>query len=114
MAARLQVASCPQWCSWDSTSSCILPSHPNQPTNQPPSHPPLAALFSSGSLQGYLPYLEQSSRLLVQLLTRQAQSGSRVDIHHELGRMTLQAVGTCAFGVDFHCFPEMTGATNAR
>ena len=78
--------------------------------------------FSPGSLAGYLPLMDRCAMKLAESLlartvgaVRAAGAGkvgtasgagdrlppSRVDIHRELGRMTLQVVGSCAYGVDF-------------
>ena len=72
--------------------------------------------FSPASLAGYLPLMDQCARKLADsLIVRAAVGGAasgggqdgvagppvKVDLHRELGRMTLQVVGSCAYGVDF-------------
>ncbi|GAX81208.1 hypothetical protein CEUSTIGMA_g8640.t1 [Chlamydomonas eustigma] len=59
--------------------------------------------FHPSTLSGYLGLMDQCARDVVKLVLEQAeqQGEGRVDIHSELGKMTMQVVGTCAYGVDF-------------
>ena len=46
----------------------------------------------------FAPQFAQSAGKLGALLDEAAAAGREVDIHHELGRLTLDVVGTTAFG----------------
>ncbi|GLI67209.1 hypothetical protein VaNZ11_011116 [Volvox africanus] len=61
--------------------------------------------FSPASLSGYLPRMVDCAVQLVKRLEKRAVEGgeaARVDIWRELESMTLQVVGSTAYGVDFH------------
>lgn len=71
--------------------------------------------FSSSALTGYLALMDQSAKRMAELLCIRsagygegsgAETGQRLNIHWELGRMTLRVVGTCAYGVDFHTMDD--------
>ena len=52
----------------------------------------------SGSLRAYLGLMNEASALLIKRLTAAVSSGASIDIHAALGDMTMQVVGTAAFG----------------
>ncbi|KAG2492006.1 hypothetical protein HYH03_009736 [Edaphochlamys debaryana] len=58
--------------------------------------------FSSASLSGYLPRMLDCAEALAGRLAGRAAGAGRVDLWRELGAMTLQVVGSTAYGVDFH------------
>ncbi|KAG1659374.1 hypothetical protein FOA52_007837 [Chlamydomonas sp. UWO 241] len=60
--------------------------------------------FSPATLPNYLPLMQRSANTLVEVLTGAAGKGAPIDVHWALGCMTLQAVGSSAFGVDFRSF----------
>ncbi|GLC67191.1 hypothetical protein PLESTF_000527500 [Pleodorina starrii] len=74
--------------------------------------------FSAGSLSGYLPRMlgcadDLARRLEARAVEAEAEGGSgkaggRVDMWRELGSMTLQVVGSTAYGVDFLTMEDST------
>lgn len=67
-----------------------------------------SSLINTTSLSGYFPIMQEVlDRFLERLdLLVAEKGGAAIDIWHELGNMTLAAVGSCAFGVDFHTLSE--------
>ena len=51
-----------------------------------------------GSLKTYARLMNDASALLIGRLAAAAASGASIDIHAALGDMTMQVVGTSAFG----------------
>eukprot|EP00775_Hariotina_reticulata_P011712 gene11712-11857_t len=62
--------------------------------------------FQSGSLEGYSEVMDDCAAQLARRLEEVGQSGQVVDLAQELKKMTLQVVGSTAFGVDFQTLPE--------
>eukprot|EP00775_Hariotina_reticulata_P006333 gene6333-6567_t len=62
--------------------------------------------FQSGSLEGYCDLMDSCAAHLAERLKKQGESGQVVEMWRELGRMTLQVVGSTAYGVDFHTMPD--------
>lgn len=62
--------------------------------------------FAPSSLEGYMKAMNESATKLRARLLALAKEGQPVDIWRELGNMTLQAVGTSAYGVDFHLLDD--------
>ncbi|KAG2492001.1 hypothetical protein HYH03_009731 [Edaphochlamys debaryana] len=62
--------------------------------------------FSSASLSGYLPRMMDCAEALAGRLAGRAAGAGRVDLWRELGAMTLQVVGSTAYGVDFQTTGE--------
>ncbi|KAK9916733.1 hypothetical protein WJX75_006344 [Coccomyxa subellipsoidea] len=58
--------------------------------------------FFSGSLEGFMGLMKDSADLLVDSVELHASKGQVMDIHGMIGAMTVQVVGTTAFGVNFH------------
>ncbi|BDA40684.1 Cytochrome P450 3A12 [Coccomyxa sp. Obi] len=58
--------------------------------------------FFSGSLEGFMTLMKDSADLLVDSVEMYAKNGAAMDIHAMIGAMTVQVVGTTAFGVNFH------------
>lgn len=54
--------------------------------------------FSAASLSGYLPLMDQCIEQLLARLQGAAREARRVDVWRELGSMTLQVVGSTAYG----------------
>lgn len=54
--------------------------------------------FQSGSLEGYGSLMDACAVKLCTLLAPAAESGTVVNIWRELGKMTMQVVGTTAYG----------------
>ncbi|GLC53338.1 hypothetical protein PLESTB_000733600 [Pleodorina starrii] len=80
--------------------------------------------FSAASLSGYLPRMVACAVQLTDRLETRAReaeveggsgkAGGRVDIWRELGSMTLQVVGSTAYGVDFLAMGEPTAAAEGH
>ncbi|KXZ54675.1 hypothetical protein GPECTOR_4g741 [Gonium pectorale] len=71
--------------------------------------------FSSASLAGYLPRMTACAEQLAGRMEDRARDadgggGGRVDMWRELGAMTLQVVGSTAYGVDFGAMGATDGA----
>lgn len=62
----------------------------------------LSGEHHSGSLRAYSGLMNEASALLIKRLTAAASLGASIDIHASLGDMTMQVVGTAAFG----CAPK--------
>ena len=54
--------------------------------------------FRSGSLEGYSPVMNKCALQLADKLSEAAKSGTAINIHEELGNMTMHVVGTSAYG----------------
>jgi hypothetical protein len=50
------------------------------------------------SLEGYAPLMHEAAQQLMEKLRQLQQTGEVVDISAELAKVTLEVVGTCAFG----------------
>ncbi|CAL5225498.1 g8326 [Coccomyxa viridis] len=59
-------------------------------------------MFFSGSLEAFSALMNEATDLLLLSVAAAAKEGKYFDIYQAIGRMTLQVVGTTAFGVDFH------------
>eukprot|EP01025_Chloroclados_australasicus_P034869 TRINITY_DN355_c1_g2_i1.p1 TRINITY_DN355_c1_g2~~TRINITY_DN355_c1_g2_i1.p1 ORF type:complete len:542 (+),score=46.83 TRINITY_DN355_c1_g2_i1:181-1806(+) len=57
--------------------------------------------FNQGSVSNYFSLMQQHAQQLCELLNVKAKSGEYFDIFQEIQRMTLEVVGTTAFGIDF-------------
>lgn len=62
--------------------------------------------FNARSLAGYAPLMDDCASKLCSRLDRAGESGEVVDMLAELSKMTLQVVGSTAYGVDFHTMDE--------
>jgi len=72
--------------------------------------------FAPGSLLRYNALMATCAQQLVTLMEGVADSpdGQYVDIHDALNMMTLEVVGTCAYGVNFNALQPKASATGSR
>ncbi|MEW5298011.1 MAG: hypothetical protein WDW38_003697 [Sanguina aurantia] len=61
-----------------------------------------SSLLIPASLAQYTPTMDRCVLRLAKRLQQFAASGETVDMWRELGGMTLEVVGECAYGIDFH------------
>eukprot|EP01026_Neomeris_dumetosa_P019290 TRINITY_DN17765_c0_g1_i10.p1 TRINITY_DN17765_c0_g1~~TRINITY_DN17765_c0_g1_i10.p1 ORF type:complete len:539 (-),score=65.21 TRINITY_DN17765_c0_g1_i10:375-1991(-) len=57
--------------------------------------------FNQGSVQNYFPLMLRHTDELCETLSKKSASGEVFDIWREVQKMTLEVVGTTAFGIDF-------------
>ena len=50
------------------------------------------------SLEAYAQLMNDATSIVLDVLGRAAKAGTMIDLHEEIGNMTLQVVGTSAFG----------------
>mmetsp|Transcript_1357 Transcript_1357/g.4048 ORF Transcript_1357/g.4048 Transcript_1357/m.4048 type:complete len:577 (-) Transcript_1357:297-2027(-) len=62
------------------------------------------AMFHPDSLRGYIGFINQSADHLVEALAPAAQSGSEVEVWRVMGQLTVEVVGSAAFGLPLDAF----------
>lgn len=71
------------------------------------------AMFHPDSLKGYVGFINTSADHLVDALAPSAKSGQPIEIWRLMGRLTLDVVGSAAFGMDLNCFDKTVKPINA-
>lgn len=61
----------------------------------------LSPLFHSSALASYSPIFNHSAEKLLERVEAASAGGAPVEMHRQLGRMTMDVIGRTAFGVDF-------------
>eukprot|EP01023_Acetabularia_acetabulum_P030023 TRINITY_DN2829_c0_g1_i1.p1 TRINITY_DN2829_c0_g1~~TRINITY_DN2829_c0_g1_i1.p1 ORF type:complete len:601 (-),score=65.62 TRINITY_DN2829_c0_g1_i1:1673-3475(-) len=57
--------------------------------------------FNQGSVHNYFPLMQHHANRFCDIMQLKAKSAEFFDVHQEIQKMTLEVVGTTAFGIDF-------------